>query len=78
MICCFLPPCSKGGRGDFFYHLEIPLNPPFSKGDFLYYRSLQTVTGAEFRNQVLGACLYRRLSFTAHAGFRACLNFQTR
>ena len=30
------PPLSKGGQGGFFHNLlEIPLNPPFSKGDFL-------------------------------------------
>ncbi len=28
------PPFSKGGLGGIYNHPEIPLNPPFSKGDF--------------------------------------------
>jgi len=28
------PPLEKGGRGGFFMPPKIPLNPPFSKGDF--------------------------------------------
>jgi hypothetical protein len=28
------PPFTKGGWGDFMERFKIPLNPPFSKGDF--------------------------------------------
>jgi len=28
------PPFAKGGWGDFMQRFKIPLNPPFSKGDF--------------------------------------------
>ena len=31
----FYPPFLKGGKGGFYNRLKIPLNPPFSKGDFL-------------------------------------------
>ena len=32
----FIPYFFKGGvRGDFFKRVKIPLNPPFSKGDFV-------------------------------------------
>ena len=31
----FLPPFPKGGKGEFYKRPKIPLNPPFSKGDFL-------------------------------------------
>jgi hypothetical protein len=28
------PPCAKGDRGDLSKPLEIPLNPPLTKGEF--------------------------------------------
>jgi hypothetical protein len=44
MIAILIPPVSKGGLGGILKLPEIPLNPPFSKGDFKYPDSM----GSEF------------------------------